>query len=176
MNNYTVQPLTATDARQMLSWRYEPPYHIYDVVPPTLTAAQIEREIAFLVNPANCYFAVTENAEGASGQGSGELLAFCCFGLDAQVPGYDYAQQDALDIGLGMHPQKIGQGRGHRFLMAILAHARCLYTPETYRATIATFNHRSQRMFLRAGFTPVASFVSTTRDSRYYVVLTKPSP
>jgi [ribosomal protein S18]-alanine N-acetyltransferase len=176
MNNYTIHPLTAIDARQMLSWRYDPPYHIYDVVPPTLTAAQLEREIAFLVNPANCYFAVTEDVVGASGKGAGELLAFYCFGLDAQVPGYDYTQQDALDIGLGMHPRKIGQGRGHGLLLAILEYAHTLYMPKMYRATIASFNQRSQRMFLRVGFTPVATFVSATRDSRSFAVLTASCP
>jgi [ribosomal protein S18]-alanine N-acetyltransferase len=169
MSHYTLRPLNRMDARQMLTWRYDPPYHIYDVVPPALSAAELEHEIDFLVNPASCYFAVEEE----SGAGSGDLLAFCCFGLDAQVPGYDYTQQDALDIGLGMHPLKIGQGRGRLFLTAILEHARRLYHPRTYRATVATFNQRSQRMFLCAGFTPVTTFVSTTTDSRPFVVLSR---
>ncbi len=49
------------------------------------------------------------------------LAGFCCYGQDAQVPGGDYAAP-AIDVGLGMRPDLVGQGLGDEFLRSILAH------------------------------------------------------
>ena len=55
----------------------------------------------------------------------GDLVGYCCYGLDAQVPGGEYLinMPAVLDIGVGMKPNLTGAGRGHDFVSAILEYA-----------------------------------------------------
>jgi GNAT superfamily N-acetyltransferase len=153
------QPLREADARAVCGWRYEPPYHIYhiDVLPGELATV-----VAFLTDPANQYYAI----EGPLG-----LEAFCCFGLDAQVPGGNYAAS-ALDLGLGVRPDLTGQGRGLIYATAVIGQAQRLFAPAALRVTIAAFNQRAQRVWERAGFRVQQTFADT-RDGRPFVVLAR---
>jgi ribosomal-protein-alanine N-acetyltransferase len=65
-----------------------------------------------LLRPDYHYYAVHD--------ATGVLVGFCCYGEDAQVAGGDYAAP-ALDVGMGLRPDLVGQGRAHGFLQAILA-------------------------------------------------------
>ena len=152
---YTVHTLSAADAYAITKWTYEPPYHIYNM----------DGSTALLLDPAARYFGVYEDDL---------LFAFCCFGREGQVPGFDYNASPALDIGVGMDPNLIGRGRGRATLAAILAFGAAQDRPGYWRATIAAFNQRSQQMFRSAGFVEVAQFVSTGVDPRSFVVVVKP--
>ena len=99
----------------------------------------------------------------------GELVAYCCFGLDARVPGGDY-DTPALDIGLGVRPDLTGQGRGLGYLLAVLGVAQRTVSPGTFRVTVAEFNKRAQKVWRRAGFRPVQRFVRQ-QDGRPFVIL-----
>jgi ribosomal-protein-alanine N-acetyltransferase len=97
-------------AREILTWRYEPPYDIYNADPD-----EAESFIQALLDPGNAYHTFTDE--------HGNLVGYCCFGADARVPGGDYGA-DALDIGLGMRPDLTDQGRGFAFFAAIVDFAR----------------------------------------------------
>jgi RimJ/RimL family protein N-acetyltransferase len=146
-SEFVIQPLAEAHARAMLGWHYEPPYDVYD-----LGGSDADEVVKSLLAPEYAYHAILSPG--------GELVAFCCFGADAQVPGGDYTAE-ALDIGLGVRPDLTGQGRGSAFVQAVLDFAGQTRPSPAYRVTIAEFNARAQRVWQKAGFCRVQRFVST---------------
>ncbi len=155
----TVKPMTADAARAILHWQYPEPYALYN-----LKAENEAEEVRCFLDPRNDYNTLQDDAN--------QLVGFCCFGQEARVPGGDYSEE-ALDIGLGMRPDLTGQGLGSTFLAAILAFAEQEFAPKRWRATIATFNGRSMRVFAKAGFQPVQTFLSRSETPREFVVMVK---
>ncbi len=164
---YKIRSLTEADARQIVAWRYPAPYNVYDMAPEDAPPGVVEEAVASLLDPANQCFAVEDE--------DGSLLGFCSFGADGQVPGYDYDSLDALDLGAGMHPDKVGQGRSRAFLQAILDFGREQYHPTHFRVTIARFNARSRRMCERAGFVHEATFTGPNPPGLVFDVLVRPA-
>lgn len=164
-NGYRVRRLTQKDAEEIARWRYPAPYDCYDSAPADASRELLAATAAYYADPAHSYFAVDDEI--------GEFLGFGCFGVEAQVPGYDYSQTDALDIGFGLRPDRVGGGRGQALLSAILAHGLTRHSPTVFRATIATFNERSARTFLRAGFAQIATFRSQTAHPNDFGVYTR---
>jgi [ribosomal protein S18]-alanine N-acetyltransferase len=150
-------PMDEANACTLISWRYDPPYDIYNI-----PASTVE-EVSFLTDPHNAYYSM-HNEDGI-------LEAFCCFGADAQVPGGNYTA-DALDVGWGVRPDLTGQGRGLAYVTAILAFARQTFAPVRFRTTVAAFNTRSRRVCEKAGFEQVQVFSAST-DNRPFVILTR---
>lgn len=153
---FTFKPIDEASVRAILSWRYESPYDIYD-----LDSAG-EEEIKFFLDSQNGYYSLTDE--------QGELVAYCCFGLEGQVPGGDYGA-DALDIGLGMRPDLTGQGRGYLFVKAVLDFGRKSFNPTAFRVTIAEFNQRALRVWQRAGFRPVQMFQRKPDGTAFAILL-----
>jgi len=141
---YTISPLSEENARDITTWRYEVPFDLYDL--------NIDDLSSFL-NPEFGYHQVLDRREC--------LVGYCCFGLDAQVPGGDYhlSESQVLDIGVGMKPDLVGQGLGMNFVGAVLDFARNRYQPDTFRVTIADFNLRSQKTFRKHGFVECHEFI-----------------
>ena len=162
---YPTRRLTWADAEQIARWCYPAPYDIYDSAPPDASRELLAATAAYYADPIHNYFAVDDEA--------GDLLGFGCLGPEAQVPGYDYAQTQALDIGFGMRPDRVGGGRGQAFLSAVLAHAQAVDQPTVFRTTVAIVNQRSARTFLRAGFVRVAFFRSQTARPNDFDVYTR---
>lgn len=159
---YVLRPLIEQDARMLLNWRYAPPFDFYNSYPESL-----DEDLAELLDPELAYHAILEGRE---------LVAFCCFGADARVPGGDY-RAPALDVGWGMRPDLTGQGRGVALVATILDYGRSLYVPPAFRATVAAWNIRSQRVCERNGFGIVQHFVHPAPWSdrgREWVVLLRP--
>lgn len=152
---FIFQPMNEVHARTLIDWRYEPPYDIYNLSPDD------EADIDFFIDPQTGHYSMTNE--------QGELLAFCCFGREGQVPGGDYST-DALDIGLGVRPDLTGQGRGALFVNAVLDFARRTFSPPMFRVTVAEFNQRALRVWTKAGFRPVQTF-SREPDGLTFVVL-----
>ena len=147
----------------ILRWQYSGEYMLYNALLDPETADIDAVSLEFFVNPHNAYAAYDE---------AGVLIGFCCFGVDAQVPGGDYTE-DALDVGLGLRPDLTGQGLGTNFLGAILALAQREFDPLPPRATIAAFNARSQRIFAKNGFQTVQRFMSRSDPPLAFVVMVK---
>ena len=155
--SYRFTPIDETEARTVLGWRYPGIGTLYDPDPD-----QLEDDVSVLLTPEYHYYVVRN--------GCGSLVGFCCFGDDARVPGGEYSLP-AVDIGLGLHPDLIGQGQSHDFLAAILEWGRQCFQPEFFRATVAAINTRSQGMFARAGFLIIQRFKATGGEPIEFLVM-----
>ena len=149
-----IVPLTRAHAEDLVTWRYDPPYDVYD-----LTGADPDE----LLHPALGFHAVLAGER---------LIGFRSFGPDGQVPGWDY-DDAALDTGGGLRPSLTGQGLGRAVIGAGLAFGRATYAPPAFRVTVASFNTRARRTVESLGFERVGSFAAR-RDGRPYDVLVRP--
>jgi len=149
-------PLTRAHAEDLATWRYEPPYDVYD-----LAGADPEE----LLDPALGFHAVL----------AGDLLiGFRSFGADGRVPGWAY-DDAALDTGGGLRPSLTGHGLGRAAIRAGLEHGRATYAPPAFRVTVASSNVRALRTVESLGFARVGSFAAA-RDGRQFDVLVRPEP
>ena len=142
--------VSLSDANTFASYAYSPPYDFYDSVPGSA---------ASFLEPPHRYVSVVDR--------SGGLWGFGCFGLDAQVPGGAYhALAHALDVGVGMAPERVGQGFGRVFALAVLRHAS---TPDLrwLRVSVAAFNVRSLRLWRSLGFEEIGRFVREGSDREF---------
>ena len=137
-----LRPVTDADIREFVTWRYDSPYDVYDI------AMDPDEAVGyFLGADIRCHALVDGD----------EVVGYCTFGHDAQVPGGDY-NVDALDIGLGVKPSRTGSGAGHRYVAAVVALAGETFEPRQLRVTIAAGNGRALRVWSNAGFAEVSRF------------------
>ncbi|NNJ11045.1 GNAT family N-acetyltransferase [Chloroflexales bacterium ZM16-3] len=155
MSQLTITPMDAAAAETTTGWRYPPPYDIYnlDEEPGML--------IAIFSDPAYGYFQIREGDD---------LVGFCCFGDEGRVRGGDYTAL-ALDVGIAMRPDLIGQGMGRRYMGAILSFAELQFHPPALRLTVAAFNARARRLYANLGFYNIQRFTSTSSGRDYIVML-----
>jgi ribosomal-protein-alanine N-acetyltransferase len=151
-------PLDEAAAREIIRWKYDPPYDIYNYRP-----EEKEKDIRYLVDPANCIYGIHSRR--------GELIGFCSYGKDAQVPGGTYGA-DALDIGLGMRPDLTGRGLGSGVILEVLGFAGRINRCGRFRVTIASINIRARRAWEKAGFSETQSF-HRVGDGSEFVILVK---
>jgi ribosomal-protein-alanine N-acetyltransferase len=151
-------PLSEEQARSILQWQYEPPWDMYNMLGEGQTL-----NVGVLTGPDKNYYAITDE--------SGELLAYCCFGQEGRVPGGNY-DSPALDVGMGIRPDLIGQGLGRRYLEAIREFAIGEFSPTIFRVTIAAFNARALRLCEQAGFRQTQRFLREN-DGLAFVILTR---
>ena len=156
--NLSIQPLTAAQIREMLAWKYEEPYAIYN-----MAAGDAAEAVQFFGDPANGYYAILGE--------TGTLHGFCNFGHDAQVPGGDYGAE-ALDIGMGLRPDLTGQGNGAAYAAAVFDFARQKFPQLLHRVTIAAFNRRAQRLCEHFGFRVNEQF-TRAQDGRPFIIMTR---
>lgn len=158
----SVYPMDEDSAQMILGWRYEPPYDIYDLGLAADDEADVAEAVAYFF--ANQFYAVLDEE-------TGELVAYCSFGPDGQVPGGNYSQP-ALDIGMGMRPNLTGQGLGEQFLATAVTFARQTFPFQKLRVTIAAFNKRAQRLCQKAGFVEVDRFESEN-GGRLFIIFVR---
>jgi ribosomal-protein-alanine N-acetyltransferase len=81
-----------------------------------------------------------------------------------------------LQIGLGLHPERTGQGLGGAFLEAGLDFARSRFQPAQFVLSVATFNRRAITVYERAGFTAVRVFMHSTNGGDWeFVEMRRPA-
>ncbi len=145
---FTFSPLTDADAREILTWRYDEPYAVYNM-------SSEEGAEAELLDPRSPYFGAHDE--------SGALVGFFAFGTSAEVENYaapalyrddETRRRGVLSIGLGLRPDLTGQrnGVGLAFVNAGLDVARQRFQPSTFRLFVMPFNERAIRTYERAGF------------------------
>ena len=154
--NIAFAPMDEPAARAIVRWCYEPPYHIYNL-------EDSPESIQYALDPQYNYHAMRDE--------NGELVGFCSFGEDGQVPGGDY-QAEALDIGMGIRPDLTGQGYGRDFVAAVLDFAQREFKPVAFRVTIAAFNHRARRVWESNGFKQTQAFIHQD-SNREFIVMTR---
>ena len=148
-----IASLTRAHAEDMATWRYEPPYDVYD-----MTCADPDE----LLDPTAGFHAVLAGES---------LIGFRSFGPDGRVPGWDY-DDSALDTGGGLRPSLTGQGLGRSVISAGLEFGRAQLAPAAFRVTVASFNARARRTVESLGFEHVGSFAAA-RDGRPFDVLVR---
>ena len=153
-----IVPITADFVREILSWRYEPPYDFYNFV---IAPENVEKEIAYFLAPENRFRQVMRD---------GVPIAGFSLGLDGQVPGGDYSAE-ALDIGLGVRPDLTGQGLGSEIVRAVTDFAIKLDAPSALRVTIAAFNERALRVWQKAGFREVSRFTAEETTVPFIILI-----
>ena len=146
-------PMDESTARAIAAWRYEPPYDLYNL-------EDSEEAVQYAQDPLNNLYIMWNQ--------DGELIGFCSFGKDGQVPGGDYSVP-ALDIGMGIRPDLTAQGKGSDFARAVLNFAQGNFHPTAFRVTIAAFNQRAQRVWEKIGFQPVQTFTPPESDREFIV-------
>jgi [ribosomal protein S18]-alanine N-acetyltransferase len=125
--------LTVEEAERPLGWQYPEPYSTYDAAGP--------------LGSGLGFFAVDDN--------HGELVGYGCVGAEARVPGVE-EEAGTIDVGYGMRPDLVGQGRGREFVAAILAYALATDPNARLRMSILRWNERSRRVAEAHGFRVVA--------------------
>jgi len=85
--------MTREYANDIAEWVYDPPYEIYSM-------ASTDPE--FRLQQTNGFVALVDG---------GVLIGYRSFGIDGQVPGFDYDDR-ALDTGGGLRPSLTGRGLG----------------------------------------------------------------
>lgn len=131
-----IRDLTPADLDDIATWRYEEAWSVYDA------DGRLDPDLG--------YWAVVE--DGASGE---RLVGFCCLGEDARVPGLAEVP-GVLDVGVGMRPDLVGQGRGPEFAATVLDLAAARGA-RRLRAVVQDWNTRSLRLVGRLGFVRTAT-------------------
>lgn len=152
MKTYIFRPMDREAAIEIVKWRYEPPYDIYN-------DDDTEESIQWYLKPEFHYYSVWDDDD---------LIAFRNFGEDAQVPGGDYSA-DALDMGGGLRPDLTGKGLGAGLMSAAFEFARKTFDPPAFRATVAGFNHRAQKVCLRVGYQEIQRFTNAKSGKEFVV-------
>lgn len=145
--------MDALCARAVLTWRYEPPYDLYN-------GQATEEAVAEMT--AGDYWALFD---------ASAVVGFFCLGAAARVPGGDYVANSATcDLGLGMRPDLTGRGLGHA-LVADLQDLIPILRPgiSHLRLTVAAFNQRAIRVYQSRGFAEHSQF---SAQGRLWLIMT----
>jgi [ribosomal protein S18]-alanine N-acetyltransferase len=133
-------PMAAVDAAAVASWRYPPPYDVYDA------AGEAVGDAGPAYPPPDergfGYYVVRDRA--------GAVAAFVCFGPEGRVPGQT-GDDTTLDIGMGVRPDLLSSGLGSTLVPLVLEEAVRRFAPLRVRTAVAAFNERSLRLCARAG-------------------------
>jgi ribosomal-protein-alanine N-acetyltransferase len=145
---FTFKPMTEEDAHQIAGWHYLTPYDFYDL-------DQDPEDLAELLDPQSWQAPkYTVFNEG------NELVGFFSFRQDAQ-------DDQMVEIGLGLRPDLTGKGFGFAFLTAGLTFGQEQFPAGKWSLRVATFNQRAIRVYERAGFIPLTTFLHHTNGGEY---------
>ena len=137
---YTFTPITPAEAASISQWRYPEPYHVYSMTG--------DDAIEEMLDPNSPYFAARDETGGLAG--------FFAFGSTAEVQPVTYAQicssDGSVTVGLGLHPDVMGNGRGLEYVLAGLKFGQRQFAPRAFRLYALTWNVRAITVYERAGF------------------------
>ncbi|NER84315.1 MAG: GNAT family N-acetyltransferase [Leptolyngbya sp. SIO1D8] len=155
--SWIICPIEKEHALTVLCWCYPSPYDCYNFDPRTF-----QSDLSYLLDAGNAFFVILHPLGGLEG--------YCSFGRDGQVPGGNYSDE-ALDIGMGIRPDLIGQGRGVLYAQAVANYGVNRYRTQQLRVTIAAFNKRAQRVWEKLGFEPVERFIKIASDQEFVILV-----
>lgn len=145
-------------AREACAWRYEGPYHVYNLSSDTLPELIAGRYCAYI---------------GAFN----ELLGFACFAEPARIPtaeAFDW-EDGKIDIGVGLRPDLCGKGGGCVFFEDVLRWMGGRFPGAMFRLSVAAWNERAMRVYRRCGFAPVRN-VTHAASGEAFVVMERGVP
>jgi len=152
----TFLPVDEKSAREFLTWKYEPPYEIYNYSP-----ENFERDLAYHLDPTNNLYSMFREDE---------LVGYCSYGRDARVSGGDYSEE-ALDIGMMIKPELTGQGNGSKYANAVIHYGISKYNPEKLRVTILKTNKRAMKVWEKNGFTKDQTFERENDKTEFVIFI-----
>jgi len=142
---FTLKTRTEDDAYQIASWHYPPPYDFYDM-------DQDPEDLAALLDPQTWrepYYTVFDEEN--------KLVGFFVFKQADQT----------VKVGLGLRPDLTGKGLGRAFINAGLSFGQEHFSAEMWSLSVATFNTRAIRLYERAGFAPLNTFLQQINGGAY---------
>jgi RimJ/RimL family protein N-acetyltransferase len=157
---FAVMPMTETDARAIASWKYPPPYDLYNWEP----WHRMVRSGYEIANPEirrQQYRSILHPVYGLSG--------FAQF----------FPMAGVTRLGLGLRPDLCGRGLGVPFVRAIVAEARRIAPGDEIDLEVLVSNTRAIRVYEKAGFRITDRYDKPTRtgiDSFYCMVYEDSSP
>ncbi|WP_411968306.1 GNAT family N-acetyltransferase [Haloferax sp. YSSS75] len=144
---FSLVPLTESAVEEIVEWRYDPPYHFYDV------DADPEEYAEFVDSKTwDDKFAVEDD--------SGDVVGFFTFDSSG----------DAITVGLGMRPEWTGEGLGAEFVTTGLEFAAAAYDCDRFELAVASFNERARSVYEAVGFETVETFEQETNGGAYEFV------
>ena len=142
---FRFEPMNESYAHAIANWHYPGRYAFYDM-------DQDREDLEELLDPHSWtgkYCAVVNER--------GELIGFFCF----------EKEDEAVVIGLGLRPDRTGEGLGQAFVEAGLEYAKIKFDPATFRLKVATFNQRAIRVYEKVGFKPDGVFMNETNGGQF---------
>lgn len=155
---YHVKAMTIEDANRIGKWEYDLPYSMYNM-------GDEPEDIQELTDGS--YYSVYSHDD---------LIGYFCYGRNAQVPGGIteglYKDENFLDIGLGLRPDLTGKGKGLEFFITGLEFGKHKYGKKFFRLSVATFNERAIKLYEKAGFKIVATFLNKNsgKETQFHVM------
>ncbi|WP_042149498.1 GNAT family N-acetyltransferase [Paucisalibacillus sp. EB02] len=149
----STRKMTDEYAIEILGWKYESPYDLYNNVLSGEAILELTR---------HSYKAILSDEK---------VVGFFCTGKDAQVPaGHEFGayKDDCIDIGLGMRPDLTGNGLGSKFLHYILEKIQHEYDG-CIRLTVADFNKRAIHLYEKFNFVKKQAFLR--KDMKFIVMV-----
>ena len=133
-----IKPMTGEAAKQICSWRYAPPYNVYDY----LSYETALNEQAAITK--------TENADN-----------YLCFWNDVTLVAYTsiIPKGENLYIGIGVAPQFCGQGMGETLLNQTIIECKRRHPDKEIWVQVRSWNERAIKCYLKC------SFVEKYRDT-----------
>jgi ribosomal-protein-alanine N-acetyltransferase len=81
-----------------------------------------------------------------------------------------------VEVGLGMRPDKTGQGAGLAFVRAGLDFAREEFKPASFQLDVAVFNQRARLVYERAGFAQTGTLTRRIKGHHEeYIKMSRPA-
>lgn len=133
------KPIDKEAAEDLATWKYEPPLDLYNHTEPA----------EYCLRPENNYFVAYKGDK---------ILGFYCFGEECIVSGGDY-EVEALDIGIGLNPEFVGQGFGKAFFKAAIMDIGRTHPGMKIRLTVANFNKVAIKVYEVSGFVKESEFI-----------------
>ena len=127
-----VVELSEQHARAVCSWRYDPPFDVYNT--PAYDLAQ------------EAGWAITD-PDARAGQFRGITSNDSLIGFSRV-----FRRQGLLLLGVGMDPALTGAGRGHEFIEIVVGDVAARFPGQRIEAEVRTFNQRAIRCYRSAGF------------------------
>ncbi len=143
---YALTPMTGSEANQILTWHYPPPYSFYDM---NADIADCRDFLLAVENQTGEYYSAWNSSH--------ELSGFFSF----------LQQTNLVEIGLGLKPDLTGQGFGYSFVSSGVQFAVRTFHPEKIRLAVATFNQRAITLYQRMGFEVTSRYLNHTNGGQY---------
>ncbi|MCM3364097.1 GNAT family N-acetyltransferase [Niallia sp. MER TA 168] len=80
------------------------------------------------------------------------------------------ADNDTIDIGLGLRPDLTGQKKGSTFLTTGMNYIKEHFSPSFISLAVATFNKRAIKVYRKVGFKETTTFIQSTNGGEFEFV------